>query len=297
MTARINSRYADPSGIFPDLQIFFLGYSANCAKSGEVNAPLDPKNPDLPRDLTISPVVLHPKSRGYLTLKSNNPLDPPLIYANYLTDPEDVATLVEGVRVVQRLTNTSVLRTKYGIELDPEDYGHCNQNYEYDSDEFWECAVKYYTGPENHQAGSCKMGPSSDRMAVVNPKLQLHGISTIRVADASIMPSVVSGNTHATVVMIAEKAANFIKETWMPSGLVGRGGFGQTNRVGTFGNNQSKRPVKSNHAQEGYHHGYPNLQHSYDFHRSHPNYPNPYDNGYYSHNGYYNGQDNYQRTR
>lgn len=173
VTARINSRYADPSGAFPDLQIFFGGYNANCAKSGEVNAPIDGKNPDLPRELTISPVVLHPKSKGYLTLRSSDPLDRPLIYANYLTDPEDVATLVEGVRVVQRLANTSVLREKYGIELEEENYGPCNLMYRYDSDEFWECAVKYYTGPENHQAGSCKMGPSWDRMAVVNPKLQV----------------------------------------------------------------------------------------------------------------------------
>lgn len=175
--------------------------------------------------------------------------------------------------MVQRLTNTTILKNKYGIEQDNEDYGPCNENYEYDSDEFWECAVKYYTGPENHQAGSCKMGPTSDRMAVVNPKLQLHGISTIRVADASIMPSVVSGNTHATVVMIAEKVVNFIKETWMPNGLVqNRGGF----RKGGRGSQ------RSNDAQEGYHHGYnPQFQHSQEFHRSHPGYPNPFNNGYY----------------
>lgn len=247
------------------MQIFFGGYNANCAKSGEVNAPVDPKNPDLPRDLTISPVVLHPKSRGQISLKSKNPLDPPLIYANYLTDPEDVATLVEGVRVVQRLTNATILKNKYGIELDPEDYGPCNLNYVYDSDEFWECAVKYYTGPENHQAGSCKMGPTADRMAVVNPKLQLHGISTIRVADASVMPSVVSGNTHATVVMIAERAVRFIRETWMPNGMV-------QSRSGNFNFNQVKRPIKSNHVSDGY------FQHSYEFHRSHPYIPNPYNN-------------------
>lgn len=292
MTARINSRYADPSGSFPDLQIFFAGYGANCAKSGEYNAPIDPKNPDLPRDFTISPVVLHPKSRGHISLKSNNPLDPPLIYANYLSDPEDVATLVEGIRVVQRLANATVLRNKYGIELENEDYGDCNQNYQYDSDEFWECAVKYYTGPENHQAGSCKMGPTGDRLAVVNPKLQLHGISTIRVADASIMPSVVSGNTHATVVMIAEKAVNFIKETWMPSGLLqNRGGFAVQSGTKKGHNpvtRTTRRPGRTtSNAQEGYHRGYyhQNMPHSYDFHRNHPNYPNPYDNGYY-HGGY-----------
>lgn len=189
--------------------------------------------------------------------------------------------------MVQRLANTYVLKNKYGIELDPEDYGPCNGNYTYDSDEFWECAVKYYTGPENHQAGSCKMGPTTDRMAVVNPKLQLHGISTIRVADASVMPSVVSGNTHATVVMIAERAVNFIKETWMPNGLVqSRSGFGQNGGVGGF--SQVMRPVQTNAAQEGY---YENFQHSYKYHRSHSSYSNP------SNNGYYGGYSDYRWRR
>lgn len=225
LTARINSRYADPSGSFPDLQIFFAGYLAHCAKSGEVNAPLDSTNPDLPRELTMSPVVLHPKSRGYVTLKSKNPLDPPLMYANYLTDPEDVATLIEGIRVTQRLANTTVLRSKHGIELVKEEYDDCIKKHTYDSDEFWECAVRHSTGPENHQAGSCKMGPSYDRMAVVNPKLQVYGISGLRVMDASVMPSVVSGNTHATIVMIAERGVDFIKKDWAAKTLSNRAAF------------------------------------------------------------------------
>ena len=87
-----------------------------------------------------------------------------------------------------------------------------NSVFRYDSDEFWECAVRYATGPENHQAGSCKMGPASDPLAVVDPELQVHGIEGLRVADASVMPVVTSGNPHATVVMIGERAADFIKQ-------------------------------------------------------------------------------------
>lgn len=129
VTARINSKYADPSGKHPDLQIFFAGYLANCAKSGEVRVAEDPEHPDAPRHLTISPVVLHPKSRGHIALKSNNPSDAPLMYANYLSEPEDVATLVEGIRVIQKLANTNVLKNKYGFELDKEEYGDCDKQF------------------------------------------------------------------------------------------------------------------------------------------------------------------------
>lgn len=125
VTARINSKYADPSGTHPDLQIFFAGYLAHCAQSGEVRAFSDPEKPDASRTLTISPVVLHPKSRGHISLKSKNPLDAPLMYAGYLKEPEDVAVLIEGIRVVQRLAKTKALGQKYKLELMKEEYGDC----------------------------------------------------------------------------------------------------------------------------------------------------------------------------
>ncbi|GJQ80215.1 hypothetical protein Trydic_g23790 [Trypoxylus dichotomus] len=215
VTARINSKYAEASGLNPDLQIFFVGYLANCAKSGEVNAYSNPKDPNAPKHITISAVVLHPKSRGYLTLKSSNPLDPPLIYPNYLADPYDIDVLVDGIRTIQKITNTSVFRNKYGAEFEQEEYGDCLKHHTYGSDDYWKCAVRYYTGPENHQAGSCKMGPSTDHLAVVNPELEVHGIKNLRVMDASVMPAVVSGNTHATVVMVAEKGIDNLKKRWL----------------------------------------------------------------------------------
>lgn len=96
VTGILNTKYADPSGNHPDLQMFFGGYLANCASTGEVNALGDPDNPKTPKHFSVSPVVLHPKSRGDITLRSTNPLDPPVIKANYLTEPEDMATLIEG---------------------------------------------------------------------------------------------------------------------------------------------------------------------------------------------------------
>lgn len=131
VTARIYSKYADPKQNYPDLQIFFAGYLANCARSGEVRAAENPEKPETPRHLTISPVTLHPKSKGYVTLKSKNPLEPPLMVANYLTEPEDANVLVDGVRVIQRLMNTTVLRNKYGLYLDKEEYGDCAAKFGY----------------------------------------------------------------------------------------------------------------------------------------------------------------------
>jgi glucose dehydrogenase (acceptor) len=312
VTARINSKFADPSGTHPDMQIFFAGYLANCAQSGEVSAAEDPENPDAPRHLTISAVVLHPKSRGYVGLKTKNPLDPPLMYANYLTEPEDMATLVEGIRVTQRLANTRTLQDKYGLELIKEEYGDCEKKHTFDSDDFWQCAARYYTGPENHQAGSCKMGPSTDPLAVVDPKLQLYGIEGIRVMDASIMPVLVSGNTHATIVMIADKGVEHIKQKWLAGNTVGNR-FG----VGAQGSNtngaERQRPTYPSNGQTYHHQGHPHqnqgprnpgFQHSTTFHRNHPNMPNPFNTqqtqgGYNQQNyqGYQGGYPGYQQNQ
>lgn len=129
VTARINSPYADPSGTDPDLQIFFSGFLARCASSGEVRAAADPENPDAPKTLIISPVTLQPKSKGYIGLRSSNPLDPPVMVANYLTEPYDAKILVAGIRVIQKLVNSSVLSSKYGIELDKVEYGDCERRH------------------------------------------------------------------------------------------------------------------------------------------------------------------------
>ncbi|XP_045461236.1 glucose dehydrogenase [FAD, quinone]-like [Harmonia axyridis] len=238
LTARVSTKYADPSGQDPDLQIFFAGYLAKCSKTGEAMSLEDPQNPNKPKHLTISPVTLHPKSRGAISLKSNNPLDPPSIKVNYLKESQDIATLIEGVRIIQRLANTTVLKKKYGVEMVKDEYGNCGQLHRFDSDAFWDCAIRLYTGAENHQAGSCKMGPSSDPMAVVDSKLQVYGISGLRVMDASVMPSLVSGNTHATCVMIAERGVQFIKDKYAPS---------LPSRFGEFGSNPVGGQAKRNY--------------------------------------------------
>ncbi|XP_066249346.1 glucose dehydrogenase [FAD, quinone]-like [Euwallacea similis] len=302
VTARINSPYADPSGTDPDLQIFFAGFTANCAATGSIGDPENPEHPNSKKEFTFSPVTLHPKSKGYVGLHSSNPLDPPKMVANYLTEPDDVKVLVAGIRVIQRLANSSVMKDEYGMSIKHEDYGDCAKRFGYDTNAFWSCAIKYYTGPENHQACSCKMGPSSDPMAVVSDKLQIHGLSNVRIMDASAMPALVSGNTHATIVMMAERGVDFIKEQWLTNssvGVVNRFGASSSEQVAVTQKSPGvQAPIISQHPYTqnrgpsfpaGFHH-------SEAFHRQHPHLPNPYlgYNGKYTGMSvYYNMQNDY----
>nr|CAD7260507.1 unnamed protein product [Timema shepardi]CAD7574262.1 unnamed protein product [Timema californicum] len=212
VTAIINSKFSNPADDHPDLQYFFGGFLANCARTGQVGERANINNTNANRVINIIPAVIHPKSRGYLKLKSANPLDKPQIFARYLSHPADVDTLVEGIKIGILMSKTPTLQ-RYGFRLDTTPVMGC-ENLTFGCDEYWECAVRRQTGPENHQAGSCRMGPSGDPGAVVDPELRVFGIDRLRVIDASIMPKVTSGNTNAPVVMIAEKGADLIKSRW-----------------------------------------------------------------------------------
>lgn len=207
VTAKVASKYAEnPKS--PDLQFYFGGYLADCAKTGQVGE-LKSQNR---RSIQVFPAVLHPKSRGYITLASNDPLAHPKIFANYLTEDIDIKVLVDGIKFAIELSKTNALQG-YGMTLDETVVPQCAQ-FEFNTDAYWECAVTYNTGPENHQAGSCKMGPIRDPWAVVDHELRVHGVRGLRVIDASVMPQVTSGNTAAPVMMIAEKGSHMIKRAW-----------------------------------------------------------------------------------
>ena len=144
--------------------------------------------------------VLRPKSRGRVSLRSSDPRDAMKIDFNFFSDPEDAKVLVNGIRVARKILASAAFDEHRGDELHP---GTAIQS---DKELLQKC--KDRLGLVYHPTGTCKMG--SDPMAVVNSELKVHGIEKLRVVDGSIMPTLVSGNTNAPIIAIAEKAADLI---------------------------------------------------------------------------------------
>ncbi|XP_032663977.1 glucose dehydrogenase [FAD, quinone]-like [Odontomachus brunneus] len=161
---------------------------------------------------TIFPILLKPKSRGRIKLRANDINVKPEIVPNYFDDPEDVKTIIAGIRASLEVSRTKAMQI-FGSQLANDTLPGC-ENYKYDSDEYWECAIRTIPFTIYHYSGTCKMGPRNDSTAVVDPKLKVIGIQGLRVADASIMPEIISGHTNIPVYMIAEKLVDMIKEEW-----------------------------------------------------------------------------------
>lgn len=155
---------------------------------------------------------LHPKSSGYIELKDSNPFSFPKMYGNYLTHPQDVATFIAGIRHVIDMISHPAFQ-KFGAYLHRADYPTC-RHLEFNSDSYWECAVRTLTATLHHQVASCRMGPLNDPNAVVDPELRVYGVQGLRVVDSSVIPRPIAAHTHAPAVMIGEKAADLIKATW-----------------------------------------------------------------------------------
>ena len=146
--------------------------------------------------ITITVSHLKPRSRGALTLASADPSAAPRIRVNYLSDPHDVDVLIEGVALARRFGESPAYDRLRAEEIEP---GVSIQ----DLAQF----ARQKADSIYHAAGTCRMGPASDREAVVDADLRVHGIDGVRVADASIMPVIVDAPTHAACVMIGEKCA------------------------------------------------------------------------------------------
>ena len=183
----------NPASATPDIQFHFSTLSADMA-GGKVH-PFS--------GFTMSVCQLRPQSRGHVRIRSANPLDAPAMQPYYLSHPEDRATAIAAVRYARKLAHSGPLgalvlrehRPGPEVQTDDEILDFCRR----------------YGATIFHPSGTCKMGPDGDPMAVTNPRLQVRGVVGLRVVDCSVMPTLVSGNTNWPVVMMAEKAVDWIQ--------------------------------------------------------------------------------------
>ena len=151
---------------------------------------------------TIGAAALKPRSRGAITLRSKDPLEPPVIQPNYCSDEagEDIRVLIEGIRRARQIVATAEFGSLAGAEMTP--------GADVKSNEDLAAYVRQNAQTYFHPVGTCKMG--EDEMAVVDSQLRVRGVERLRVVDASVMPTIPRANTNAATIMIAEKAADLI---------------------------------------------------------------------------------------
>lgn len=197
---------AMPSSILAEGGLFAKSLSLNDGFSADIQFFAIPFMPmqagALGKTQAMSIVVqaCRPKSRGRIALRSADPLDAPLIDPRYMTHPYDLALHIEGIRAARNIAGHEPLKGLIAAELAP---GHLATG-----DAALEQHIRATSGCIWHPVGTCRMGQGGD--AVVDAQLRVHGIRSLRVVDASIMPQITSGNTNAPTIMIAEKAADMI---------------------------------------------------------------------------------------
>jgi choline dehydrogenase len=149
-----------------------------------------------------------PESRGHVRLQSPDPFAPPLIQTNYLTAEHDRRVVVAGMKLARRLLASEPLAPYYAYEDYPGP--------DVQSDDEFLAAATQRGQTTFHPGCTCRMGPSTDSLAVVDDRLRVHGLEALRVVDASIMPRMISANLNASTLMIADKASDFIRNRTPP---------------------------------------------------------------------------------
>jgi len=156
--------------------------------------------------VVMGPILLKPQSRGTITLRTADPYDKPLIDPRYLTDPAgaDREALMAGLRMSADIAKAPALRGTIGRIARPSTASTLD-------DETLARALESLSHTLYHPVGTCRMG--SDDASVVDPELRVRGVKALRVADASVMPTIIRGHTHAPSVLIGEKAADLIRHS------------------------------------------------------------------------------------
>ncbi|XP_044007879.1 glucose dehydrogenase [FAD, quinone] isoform X2 [Aphidius gifuensis] len=220
--AFVNSRYNDKSIDWPDIQFHFTPSSINSDGGQQIKKILglrDSVYNTMYKPLhdaetyMLLPLLLRPLSTGWIRLKSKDPKIYPDINPNYFTHKKDMDILVDAINIAMELSNTTAFQ-RFGTRPLKILMPGC-QKYLFNSYDYWECAIRHFTFTIYHPSGTCKMGPANDPTAVVDSRLRVYGVKGLRVADASIMPKIVSGNPNAPIIMIGEKASDMIKEDWI----------------------------------------------------------------------------------
>ncbi|XP_075155599.1 glucose dehydrogenase [FAD, quinone]-like [Haematobia irritans] len=211
----------DPDG-WPDIEIFSVGggFNSNPALAPAFGIRDDIYNylyKDVFRNgsnvFTLFPMILQPRSKGRIMLKSKDPHKYPLIYPNYFDDLHDLDVAVRGMQKCIELMKYPAMK-KINARILETPIPQCRKFGDVRSREYLECYARHFTFTIYHQVGTAKMGPKSDREAVVDARLRVYGIRNLRVVDASIMPKIVAGHPNGPIFMIAEKAADMIKQDY-----------------------------------------------------------------------------------
>ena len=220
----INTKYANKSADWPDFEIHMVS-GGPTSDDGQTFRRVQGFTEEMWQKVyepyvkfdtfSMYPVMLRPKSVGYIKLRSSSPYDPPIIDPKYLTHPADILSIVDAMKISIAVGLTPPYQAMKA-RLFETVFPGC-EHYRIWSDEYLACVARTYTATIYHPVGTCKMGAPWDPTAVVDPELRvLGGVKGLRVADGSIMPNIVSGNTNAPIIMIGERVADMIKGVNLP---------------------------------------------------------------------------------